>query len=244
MNLKDKVVVVTGATGGIGEILCKELDKVGVKLLMVSRTKDKLETLRKELEGAEHTIFAFDFTNTDKLAELSDNISKVVEKVNALINTAGVGVYKNVEDVDLSEWENSVAINVTAPFFLTKKLLPLLRKSEKSVVINIGSGMGNIPTPCRSVYCATKYALRGMTLSLAAEFRGSNVNFIHLALGSVLTDFGPMSLKEKEEENLKGKAYLTPEWVSRKIIEILKSEKYDQEITLFPTDYSDSKSKS
>ena len=161
-----------------------------------------------------------------------------LEKLDILINAAGVGVYKEIEDVELREWTDSLAINTTAPFYMTKMLLPLLRKSEKSVIINIGSGMGKIPTACRSVYCATKYALRGMTLSLAAEFQGTNVNFVHIALGSTLTEFGPMTLKEKEEESLKGKAYFTPEWVAKKFVEIIEKEQFEGEIELYPSEYT------
>ena len=106
-------------------------------------------------------------------------------------------------------------------------------------MINIGSGMGVIPAPGRSVYCAMKFALRGMTLSLAEEFKRTKPHFILLTLGSVLTGFGPMSLAEKKEEALKGKAYLTPEWVAKKVVEIIKAEAKESEYTFYPSDYKD-----
>ena len=238
MKLRDKVVVVTGATGGIGRELCKEMANKGVKLVMVARTDEKLKAILKEIPGEGHVYFASDFTKTEGIENLAREITASLEKIDVLVNAAGVGVYKSVEDVDLKEWVDSLSINTTAPFFLTKLLLPLLKKSEKSVIINVGSGMGKMALACRSVYCATKYALRGMTLSLAAEFKGTNVNFVHIALGSTLTEFGPMTLKEKEEENLKGKAYFTPEWVAKKLVEIIESEKFEDEIELYPGEYT------
>mgnify|MGYP001600941238 CR=1 FL=1 len=238
MKLRDKVVVVTGATGGIGRELCKEMANKGVKLVMVARTEEKLKAILKEIPGEGHVYFASDFTKTEGIENLAREITASLEKIDVLVNAAGVGVYKSVEDVDLKEWVDSLSINTTAPFFLTKLLLPLLKKSEKSVIINVGSGMGKMALACRSVYCATKYALRGMTLSLAAEFKGTNVNFVHIALGSTLTEFGPMTLKEKEGENLKGKAYFTPEWVAKKLVEIIESEKFEDEIELYPGEYT------
>ena len=239
MDLKDKIAVVTGATGGIGKELCLQFAQKGARVIAIARTEEKLETLKKEMSGEGHLFFACDFTKIEDLEALLGKIKSELQKLDILINAAGVGVYKEIEDVELKEWTDSLAINATAPFYMTKMLLPLLRKSEKSVVLNIGSGMGKIPTACRSVYCATKYALRGMTLSLASEFKETNINFIHIALGSTLTEFGPMTLKEKEEENLKGKNYFTPQWVAKKFVEIIENEKFEDEIEIYPSDYKD-----
>ncbi|OGM13502.1 hypothetical protein A3A76_03755 [Candidatus Woesebacteria bacterium RIFCSPLOWO2_01_FULL_39_23] len=237
MDLKDEKVVLTGATGGIGSALSQVLANAGAKLILIARTSEKLELLLTKLQGQGHKYYAFDFTRVDETEDLCKKIIEENDHIDILINAAGVGIYKNIEDVEYREWQDSMAINVTAPFFLTKSLLPLLKKSEKSVIINIGSGMGKIPTACRSVYCATKYALRGMTMSLAAEFKNTNIHFIHIALGSTLTEFGPMTLEEKKEENLKGKAYFTPEWVAKKFVEILKNDDFQEEIEIYPSDY-------
>lgn len=239
MNLSGKTVLITGATGGIGSRLANAFAAEDAKLILISRTQEKLDDLVSVLPGKDHVTLPFDFTKTSKIEEYGQKIAKNVETLDVVINAAGVGVYKTIEEVSLSEWEDSFAINVTTAFFLTKELLPLLKKSEKGVVINIGSGMGKIPTPCRSVYCATKYALRGMSLSLAAEFHGTNVHIMHIALGSTLTEFGPMSLEEKKLKNLEGKAYLTPEWVAQKFVDIIKTEEFEPELEFYPGDYSE-----
>ncbi|QQS38636.1 SDR family oxidoreductase [Candidatus Woesebacteria bacterium] len=237
MNLKNKTAVITGATGGIGSVLSVKLAQKGVKLILLSRTESKLKDLIDRLDGDGHEYIQMDATKTQKVKETAEKILGLTEKIDILVNAAGVGVYKSLEDAGINEWEDSVAINVTTPFYLTKELLPHLKKSEDSVVINVGSGMGKIPTPCRSVYCATKYALRGMTLSLAAEYHGSNIHFVHIDLGSTLTDFGPLSLEDKIEENLRGKSYFTPSWVADKFIAIIEKDEYEAEITLYPSDY-------
>lgn len=239
MDIKDKIVVITGATGGIGKQLCRDFAKNGARLFMIARTREKLEELSNELEGEGHKNYAADFTKSDEVLKVCDYIKNNYSNIDILINAAGVGVYKSVEEVEIQEWSDSMAINATAPFFMVKELIELLKKSQTGVVINIGSGMGKIPTACRSVYCATKYALRGMTLSLAAEFKRTNVKFVHIDLGSTLTEFGPLTLNEKMKENIDGKAYLTPEWVAKKFVEIVNNNQFEEEITLYPSDYSD-----
>jgi short-subunit dehydrogenase len=238
MNLKDKTVIVTGATGGIGKEICTEFAKKGARLIAIAHTQSKLDELKKGLSGEGHTFLSADFTKTKEVEKVAEKIKSSAKSLDILINAAGVGVYKSIDEVEIGEWRNSLAINATAPFFLTKLLLPLISKSDKGVIINVGSGMGKIPTACRSVYCATKYALRGMTLSLAEEFQRTNITFIHIALGSTLTDFGPLSLKDKEEENLQGKAYLTPNWVAKKFVEIIEKEEFQEEIELYPSQYN------
>jgi hypothetical protein len=241
MDLKNKTVVVAGATGGIGAEFSMAVSKEGARLLLISKTEDKLKELIKKLNGKDHNFLVCDFRNSDHIRKLEEHIRDKVERVDVLANVAGIGIYKPIEEADYCEWDDSMMINVTTPFYMIKLLLPLLKKSENPVVLNVGSGMGKIPTAGRSVYCASKFALRGLSLSLSEEYKNNNIHFVHIALGSTLTDFGPMSLKEKEEENLKGKAYFTPEWVAKEMINIIKAGRYQEEIELYPGDYTGKK---
>ena len=237
MELKDKVVVVVGATGGMGVEVCRALHKGGVKLILVARTEEKLKTLSAELGNC--SFFVCDLGKPDTIAPVCTQIMANYPIVDVLLNVAGIGVYKPIEEVTETDWMDSFNTNVTASFLFTKYLLPALKQSPKAYVINWGSGMGVIPSAGRSVYCMTKFALRGVSLSLAKEFEGTNVNVVHLTLGSVLTDFGPMTLKEKETENLEGKAYLTPQYVAGKVVEIISSDQADSEVPIFPTGYEE-----
>ena len=150
---------------------------------------------------------------------------------------AGIGVYKNLQDVSFKDWADSFSINVTAPFLLTKNLLPLLQKAKDSFVLNIGSGAGTMPMRGRSAYCATKFALRGWTLSLAEEFQGKDPRFCLITLGSTITNFSGMTIEEKKKEHAKGKAYFPVEWVANKLVEIIKDDKRVIETTLYPGDF-------
>lgn len=237
MELKDKVAVVVGATGGMGVETCKAMYQAGVKLIILARTEEKLKSLSAELGGCDY--FVCDLGKPETIASISTQIMTNHPKIDFLLNVAGIGVYKPIEEVTESDWADSFNTNVTAGYLFTKYLLLALKQTPKAFVINWGSGMGVIPSANRSVYCMTKFALRGMSLSLSKEFEGTNVNVIHLTLGSVLTEFGPMTLKEKETENLEGKAYLTPQYVAEKVLEIIKSEKIDTEVPIYPTGYTE-----
>ncbi len=236
MELKNKTVLITGASKGMGNSIAKRLAQDGANLILVARNEENLKDLVKNLGGGNHKYYACDLSDIEQVIRLSENISKDFVKIDVLINGAGIGVYKPIEEVSFDEWKKSLSVGLDAPYFLTQKLLPLLGKSEKSIVINIGSGMGVIPAPGRSVYCSMKFALRGMTLSLAEEFKRTKVQFVLLTLGSVLTGFGPKTIEEKKNE---GKAYLTPEWVAERVSEIIKEDGRAVEYTFYPSDYKE-----
>lgn len=237
MNLQNKNIVITGATGGICRELIKNLDPEGANLILISKSADELKTQASQL-NSQSDIFACDFTKPSEIESLAKQISKKYKKIDVLVNAAGIGIYKSLEDETLDEWQNSLSINVTSQFLMSKYLIKNLKKAKGSVVINIGSGAGVIPMSGRSIYCATKFAVRGLTLSLAEEFRRTSVEFCLITLGSVLTSFGPMSFDEKKSEMEKGKkAYFTPDWVAKKLISIMKDDDRRSEYTLFPSNY-------
>lgn len=236
MDIKNKTIVVAGATGGIGSPTVRKLSDEGANLVLLARDENILKSLIKEL-GANHSYLTIDFTDTDSVLKCAEELISKFDKVDVLLNMAGIGIYQPIADVTEKDWDQSFEINVKSPFFLTQGLLPLLEKVDDSLVLNIGSGAGVMGMRGRSVYCATKFALRGWTLSLVEEYQGISPSFCLITLGSTLTEFGPMTLLEKQKESDSGKAYFTPEWVSSKLVEIIKDDKREVEYVLYPTDY-------
>lgn len=235
MDLTGKVAVIAGATGGVGSAVARELAKNGAKLVLLGRNEEKLSELAGSLAG-DHKYFTVDFTDNASIEEAAKKVLADFPEIAVLVNSAGYGVYKPIEEVEYGEWSDSFAIGVTAPYFLTKHLLPGLTKGE-SVVVNMGSGAGVIAMPGRSVYSIQKFALRGLTLSLAEEFKGTKTRFVLMTMGSILTEFGPMTLEEKKREMESGKAYFTPEWVAEKIVEIAEDDNRQVEYELYPSAY-------
>lgn len=238
MNLKGKVIVITGATGGIGKEIVKNLDKEDTQLILISKNETELQELMKTLKNKNSKYYVCDLKNNDSVEKVTSQIIDENKNINVLTHCAGIGIYKSIEDLTLDDWNESFEVNVTSLFLITKKLLPLISKTEDGLILTIGSGAGVIPMSGRSVYCATKFALRGFILSLAEEFkRINNPKFCLITLGSTLTSFGPLSFEKKKEEMESGKAYFTPEWVGEKLVEIIKDEDREIEYTLYPGDY-------
>ncbi len=239
MDLAGKVAVITGAGGGIGSEIVKKLKAERAKVVLIEKDKSLLESLMDVLDGDESSIFECDFSDPAQVEKLGEDLSVKFPVVDFLFNVAGIGIYKNLEDLTVSDWKKSIDINLTAPLILTKKLLPSLKNSESAVVVNIGSGMGILPMAGRVAYCSTKFGLRGMSLTLAKEFGGRNVGFVLMTLGSVMTGFGTGGLALRKKLESEGKKYLGPTDVARKIIEIVKDKDRKAEYKIYPEGYGE-----
>ncbi len=236
MNLKQKTILITGGSQGIGRGLAERLVREGAHLILVARAEDRLKEFVAQY-GTKHRYYVCDLTVHGQVMQLAESVQKECGSLDILINVAGIGIYKNFEETLFADWQHSFETNVSASYFLTQGLLPLLQKTKDSFVLNIGSGAGTIPMRGRSMYCATKFALRGWTLSLAEEFKDRSPRFFLITLGSTLTNFSGKSVEEKKKEHAAGRAYFPVEWVANKLVEILKDDSRGTEITLFPGDF-------
>lgn len=225
MDLPGKNIVLTGATGGIGSLLTKLLRAEGANLYLLGRDLSKL----KALSSSYQTRFLH--CDLTKRPERDLAISTILDsgiKTDLLINCAGVGIYKKLANLTESDWYRSYELNVHTPFFLVKKLHPEL-------TVNLGSCSAVHHQPERSLYNSTKAALRSLTLCLAQELPNQ---LIHITLDSTLTDFGPLTIQDKEELTKNGKIYLDPTWVAAEIVKIISLPNYDPEYTLSPECYT------
>ncbi|KKQ46588.1 MAG: hypothetical protein US67_C0075G0004 [Candidatus Woesebacteria bacterium GW2011_GWD1_38_10] len=239
MNLSGKTVCVIGATGGIGREVSAVFAKKGANLLLVARKMDSLTVLEKELAPTKVNIskYTCDLTDPNSNESLAGKIAKDHKNIDVLLHLAGIGVYKNFPEISYEEWKASMDINVTSAFYIFQKLLPLLEKSEKAYVIASGSGMGKVALSGRSAYCTSKFALRGLMQSLSKEYKKTNIHFVHLTLGSVLTSFGPLSLTHKKRKHKEGKGYLEPDWLANHIATKVEHDTLEDETPIYPRHY-------
>jgi short-subunit dehydrogenase len=237
MDIKDKTVILTGATGGIGRELSKKFDEEGASLILISKSEEELQSLIKSLKGSNHSYFTCDLSDQAATEKLGKELAEKYKNIDVLFNAAGIGIYKTIEEETLEEFNKSMNINLFSEFIMSKSLIENLKSTPNSLVISIGSGDGVIPVGGRSIYCTTKFAVRGMMLSFAEEFRRSNPKFCLITLGSTLTGFGPLSLEDKKREMESGKGYLTPEWVAKRLVEIVKEDNREVEYEISSSDY-------
>lgn len=239
MKLAGKIAVVAGASGGIGREIARTLAKEGVEVILVARNEKVLKAIKEDIEhkGGRAHIFIADLTDHKSVFRLSDKLKSKFSRIDMVFHCAGIGIYKKLPDISLSDWQDSFAINVSTVFLLTQNLLPLLKNSKKSYAIAMGSGMGKIGVAQRAPYCVSKFALRGLMLSLAKEYKNTNINFILFTLGSVLTNFGPLTVKQKQQKKKKGKDYIDPEWLAHHIITKVKHDTLEPETSIYPRHY-------
>ncbi|WP_448110673.1 SDR family oxidoreductase [Pseudomonas lini] len=179
MQLHEARVVLTGASGGIGLAIASALCASGARVLAVSRHREALEPLLERYPlhlcwvGADLTVPG------DRHKVLA--AAKAIGGINLLVNAAGVNHFAMLEQLDDSEINAMLAVNISAPICLTKLLLPLLKQAESAMVVNVGSTYGSIGYPGYASYCATKFALRGFSEALRRELAATRINVLYVA---------------------------------------------------------------
>lgn len=236
MDLKGKKVIITGAAGGIGQTWCQEFKKRGAEIIAIDRSKAELAKLPNKLTLKE---YACDFNDSQAIVNLCQEIKQDFPVIDLLVNNAGVGMYKPLTELSWEEWQVAVNINVHAPFLMIKELLASIAVASDPLVINMGSGAGFMPMAERVAYCTTKFALRGMSLTLSEEYKEHKLKFVYLRLGSILTSFGGLSITEKKALQEAGKSYFTPEFVVEEVIKKIEADELPDEYVLYPNGYED-----
>ncbi|MGY3857317.1 SDR family oxidoreductase [Aeromonas intestinalis] len=179
MNLQGKTVLLTGASGGIGEALAQELAEQGAHLLLQGRKGSALERLRRELPHPErHQIAIANLAQPGERSQLLQHPA-LDKGLDVLINNAATLQFAWLEDQSMEQVERQLRLNVEAPIQLTRALLPRLRKP--AIIMNIGANLGGVGYPGYSVYCASKFALHGFSEALGRELAGAGIRVIHFA---------------------------------------------------------------
>jgi short-subunit dehydrogenase len=179
MRLSDARVVLTGASGGIGLAIADALCASGAKVLAVARRRAPLEPLLARYPDQLCWVAADLTFLADRRKVLT--AAQAMGGINLLINAAGVNHFAMLEQLDDSDINAMLAVNIGVPVCLTKTLLPLLKQAESAMVVNVGSTYGSIGYPGYAVYCATKFALRGFSEALRRELADTRVGVLYVA---------------------------------------------------------------
>ncbi|NBC04309.1 MAG: SDR family NAD(P)-dependent oxidoreductase [Bacteroidetes bacterium] len=196
MNIQNKTAIVTGASKGIGLSTAKALIKEGVSVACWSRTPPK------DFSNSNFHHFETDLTKEDSVEH---SFQKTVEKlgdISILVNNAGVGYRGRMEDTPSKQWRYLFDLNVHGIFYVTKRVIPGMKKRDEGHIINIGSGAGTNGIPEMSAYCGTKYAVNGITESLHNELRDFGVKVSCISPGSVDTGFSSSNKNKLQPEDL------------------------------------------
>ena len=190
MIFKDKTVIVTGGSEGVGAEVARLFADAGANLVLVARSRKKLEAIAEELrERARVEIVAMDVADDEACRNLFRKAAFEFGRVDILINNAGYHARGKFEDVDPDALAQAVDVNLRAPVLLTRLALPHLREAGGGAIVNVGSLAGRAPVPGSATYAATKAGLRSLTYSLAEELASSGIKFALVSPGPIDTGF-------------------------------------------------------
>ncbi|GBC55478.1 SDR family oxidoreductase [Stutzerimonas stutzeri] len=179
MQLRDTRILLTGASGGIGQILVERLCAAGAKLLLAGRSGEALEYLAQRFSGQVSLVYA-DLTRAQDRQQVADAVRRQ-GGVDCVINAAGINQFSLLEQQSEDAIARLIGVNVTATLQLTHLLLPLLRQQPRALLVNLGSTFGSIGFPGFTAYCASKFALRGFSEALRRELADSRIKVLYIA---------------------------------------------------------------
>ena len=211
---KDKTILITGASSGIGEEFAKRLDQLGANLVLTARSEDKLLKLAATMNNAH--VIAGDLSKKEFPEELYNKIKNKGIDIDILINNAGFGYSGKFLDTSMQNYEEMINLNICSLTHLTHLFLKDMVSNNKGGIINISSLASFQPIPYFSIYAATKAFVTSFTLSLYEEYREKNVRILGVCPGYTKTNFNKrahmsskpvagylMSSKEVVDESLK-----------------------------------------
>ena len=203
MEFRDKIVLITGASAGIGRACAQAFATEGARLILVSRSREGLKETARLVGSAEVGIFPADLSEIHGLETVCAEIRKDFPRLDILVNNAGVGLYVPSYQSDPETVRRLFALNVLAPIELVRLLLPTLR--EGSWIVNVSSIVGKVPLPWMPLYSASKHALSAYSDALRMELDGSGIGVLAVHPGYVSTGFGANTLAGTIPQNIGGR---------------------------------------
>ena len=214
-------VLITGASGGIGSAIAQLLAAGGHRLLLQGRNAERLQALRASLPHSDdHLVLAADLLDADQRRQLVERCGAISGGVDALINNAGVSQFALLADMSDETLARMLHTNLLVPMALTRDLLPLLQRSERPAIVNIGSAFGHIGHPGFAAYSASKSGLHGFTESLRRELADTGVRVHYLAPRAVDTELNTAAVNALNR-SLGNKAD-SPEKVAEQCLRLLQ----------------------
>jgi len=190
MIFKDKTVIITGGSEGVGAATARLFADAGANLMLVARGKKNLEAIAAELRDKTRVeIFAMDVSDSEACADLFKKAHFEYGRVDILVNNAGFHKRGDVETVDANDLGKMIDVNLKAPIMLSRLALPYLREAGGGAIINVGSLAGRTPLPGSAGYAAGKAGLRSFTYALAVELAGSGIKLAVVSPGPIDTGF-------------------------------------------------------
>ncbi|WP_432412161.1 SDR family NAD(P)-dependent oxidoreductase [Rasiella sp. SM2506] len=197
MNIKNKIVLITGATSGIGRATAYLFAENGAKLILCGRRQERLETIAKELSKLTevHTL-QFDVRDKETVFKKIESLPKAFSEIDILINNAGnAHGLDSIQNGNVDDWDAMLDINVKGLLYVSKAVLPVMLKNNSGHIINIGSTAGKEVYPNGNVYCASKHAVDAINQGMRLDLNGKGIHVGAINPGLVETEFSEVRFK-------------------------------------------------
>ncbi|HEY9031897.1 MAG TPA: SDR family oxidoreductase [Kangiella sp.] len=225
-HLKDKTVMVTGASSGFGLACAKAFAQKGCKVIAAARRKERLQALKEELKQqlGEDRIFVLplDVTSEEQVDSMFEAIPEEFSNIDVLVNNAGLALgLEPAHQADLTDWNRMVDTNIKGLYLMTRKVLPGMVERKSGHIINIGSIAGNYAYPGGNAYGATKAFVKQFSRNLRADLLGTQVRVTNIEPGLAETEFSLVRFhgdKDKADNVYKGANPLTADDIAESVL--------------------------
>ncbi|MBA3661092.1 MAG: SDR family oxidoreductase [Gammaproteobacteria bacterium] len=185
MNPLPKYALITGANQGLGKVMCDEFINCGVNVIATSRTYSRVDINFNNESLVKHHL---DVTDEESVIQLFEWVKKNKIKLSILINNSGIGIFKPITKISLSEWELVISTNLNGAFLCSREAYSLMKDDGGGRIINIGSVANKIPLSNNGAYGASKWGLRGLSGVINEEGKFDKIRCTHVTLGAVATE--------------------------------------------------------
>ena len=225
MDVRDRVVIITGASAGIGLATAKLLSERGAKLALASRSKDRLERLSRALPNS--VVVATDVTKITEIKRMIKQTQEHFGRIDILINNAGQGYDAPVEKIDIETLQHIFDLNLVGPLVAMQEVIPVMRKQGGGAIVNVSSGAALMSLPGMSPYASLKSALALLSLTARKELEKDNIVVSVVYPYITMTDFEKNTIREADDGGLEEDGAPpsgdTAEYVAQKILEAIES---------------------
>jgi hypothetical protein len=227
MGFTDQVVLITGASKGIGRRLAVDFAQRGAAVIGCGRSKERLQDTLREMRrfSQNSTVVVCDVAQREQVLAMAGQALADFGKIDILINNAGIGMRRPFVETSLDTIEAIIRTNYLGMVYCTHALLPSMIRRGSGHIVNISSGSGHIGTPNMAAYCASKFAMNGFSESLYHELRPLGIHVSMVSPGPVETDFSRLfaDVPPKSPPSLA----VTPQVVSRAVIHVIERTKVE-----------------
>jgi NADP-dependent 3-hydroxy acid dehydrogenase YdfG len=240
-NIEGKVVIITGASSGIGEAVAKHLVAAGALVSLAARRKDKLDALVEEIKasGGQAISFVTDVTKREQVEALVRGTVEAFGKLDVMFNNAGLMPLSRLENLHFDEWEKMIDTNIKGVLYGIGAALPVFKNQKSGHFINVSSVAGHRVGPGSAVYAGTKFAVRAISEGLRQEVKPYNIRTSIISPGAIKTELPDTITDDKIRETMQAvlDIAISPESIARAVAYVIEQpEEFDvNEIILRPT---------